>query len=256
MATQLIASSPIAKQIATFTNRSLAMFKRIYIRFVKATGRLMELVGVVAILKRFPNSNFAKYLISLFYIYDFKQMIALDLAWWNFKTIKRVEKFLANKKNAEVFEYGSGASTIWLSKRAGRVVSVESDGEFYQQVHDYTRDKQNVKLILREPSQQDSATFGSKKQGFENLNFETFVKEIEQHKDFDLIIIDGRAREICLDYALKHLRPQGMILFDDTSRKRYLDKINQTLDIQVEHLKGFCPSIPYPTVSTLITRKD
>lgn len=64
---------------------------------------------------------------SLFTIYDVDDLIWLDLPWRTFHSIGFIERFLAKKTNASGFEFGSGASTIWLGRRAEMVVSVEHD---------------------------------------------------------------------------------------------------------------------------------
>ena len=39
--------------------------------------------------------------------------------------------------------------------------------------------------------------------------------------EFDLVVVDGRARVACLQHAAKRLAPGGIVLFDDTQRPRY-----------------------------------
>ena len=48
----------------------------------------------------------------------------------------------------------------------------------------------------------------------------TIVKSIENiNTKFDLIFIDGECRNACFDIALNYLNENGLIVFDNTSRK-------------------------------------
>ena len=38
---------------------------------------------------------------------------------------------------------------------------------------------------------------------------------------FDIIVIDGRHRVLCARYALEALKPDGIIVWDNTDRDRY-----------------------------------
>src|SRR3546814_1018846 len=66
---------------------------------------------------------------SLFAIHDIERMIALGLPWWNVAATREVAEFLRARPKARVFEYGAGASTIWLARHAAGVVSVEHHAE-------------------------------------------------------------------------------------------------------------------------------
>jgi tRNA A58 N-methylase Trm61 len=140
-------------------------------------------------------------------------------------------------------------------KASRRICAVEFDKDFYKKINPVVTKNKNILLILHEPKY-DVVEFPSHKKGFEGLDFKDYVQEIENHGDLDLIIIDGRARESCLEYAVKHLKKDGMILFDNTLRKRYLKKIAQFDEFEVEHIKGLTPSLPYPDKSTIMRFKS
>src|SRR3546814_16419215 len=59
-------------------------------------------------------------------------MIALGLPWWNVAATREVAEFLRARPKARVFEYGAGASTIWLARHAAGVWSVERHSEWHQ----------------------------------------------------------------------------------------------------------------------------
>ena len=68
----------------------------------------------------------------------------------------------------------------------------------------------------------ESPAIGSAKEGHGGLDFTDYVRHIDAvGGKFGLIVVDGRAREACLTAALDHLEPDGIIVFDNTLRRRY-----------------------------------
>jgi len=97
----------------------------------------------------------------------------------------------------------------------------------------------------------DSPRVGSRKRGFEGLDFGDYVDEIHHHGLFDLIVIDGRARAECLLAAKSHLKKDGRILFDNSNRKRYRHQIEREMIEAV--IKGVTPASPLPTQSSILS---
>ena len=75
-------------------------------------------------------------------------MVALDLLWWTFSAIGEMDDFLRSRGNARVFEYGSGASTIWRARRALSVVSVEHERDWHSVVSQRLSPYQNAAVGL------------------------------------------------------------------------------------------------------------
>jgi predicted O-methyltransferase YrrM len=111
-----------------------------------------------------------------------------------------------------ILELGSGRSTAWFARRAGRVVSLE-DNEFW---HGRTRERLegtglvNVDLRLRAVAD--------------------FPSEVASLPDasFDLVVMDFlEAPEVtridCLHPARKKVRPGGYLLLDDSDRPGYAE---------------------------------
>ena len=63
---------------------------------------------------------------SLFCAHDSMAIADLDVPWWTYGAIDAVEEWLASRaRPVRVFEWGSGASTMWLAKRVDQIDSVE-----------------------------------------------------------------------------------------------------------------------------------
>jgi hypothetical protein len=94
----------------------------------------------------------------------------------------------------------------------------------------------------------------SEKDGFEGLDFSTYVAAVDQTSGpFDLIVVDGRARGACFERAISRLAPEGILVFDNVDRQRYRDAIAASpVPVDVEWTRGLTPALPYPTRTALV----
>jgi hypothetical protein len=102
----------------------------------------------------------------------------------------------------QVFEFGSGYSTVWLAERAERVTSVEDDTGWHRRVNSMlatTHSGADVDLI-------DAANH---------------PRAIERFPDetFDLVVVDSSGDRIaCLRSAAPKVKRGGFLLLDDSDR--------------------------------------
>lgn len=234
-------------------------------------------VGILGILKRFflrinPElftfSSFEKspkhFIISLLAIHDVERMVQLKSPWWTYAAISRTNNYL-NKKNAEsqgkvrAFEWGSGASTILIQNQVDELVSVEYDRDFYRFLRPFMHQQVNLILSKPEKDSHSSIQIQSSKKGHKGLDFSKYVEVINNYPDgyFNLIIIDGRAREHCLSRAIEKLSEDGIIVFDDMYRSRYrtaVKGLSRYKRVRVEKYFGLTPTLPYPSSTWVITK--
>jgi hypothetical protein len=230
------------------------MLKSLYVRTVHGIGAVAGAAGVLAWLERRQDSRTARWARSLFAIHDIDAMVALDLPWWTFDAIDEVDAFLATRPHARVLEYGSGASTVWLARRADSVTSIEHDIGWHPVVAAQVASMPGVDLRLVPPDAPADTGPGyrSFKPGWQNSSFRHYVEAIDQLPGlFDLIVIDGRARAACLDHAESRLAPDGMIVFDNSNRSRYRAAIAGSKLKRVE-TSGLTACLPYPDATTLL----
>jgi len=196
-----------------------------------------------------PRGKWARYLKSLFAVYDINEMSQQDLAWWTFDAMAWIENFLKTRQDASVFEYGSGASTLWLARRARHVVSIEDDAGFFTRVSKMKPD--NVTYSLHRADEIFDPDFESGRHDLRGKSFRTYVRAVDETNDFfDLIVIDGRCRRQCMERAVAHLKPGGAILLDNTDMQRYRD-IAPAQSLKKIVTRGLTPSLPYPTETTI-----
>ncbi len=106
-------------------------------------------------------------------------------------------------RSVRVFEYGSGASTFWLADRATEVHSVEHHRGFGEMMARRAgADLRHVTLRIVEPVASAQPAVPSAKEGHEGLDFAATCASIDEVPgEFDLVVVDGRAREACLAAA-------------------------------------------------------
>ena len=191
---------------------------------------------------------------SLGAVYDVPEMVALDVPWWTYSAIDTVDRWLADRpRPIRVFEYGSGASTFWLARRADEVHAVEHHRGFADSIAAPLAAFGNVHLRVVEPAPSANPAVPSAKEGQRGLDFAAYVASVDDAGGrFDLVVIDGRAREACLARALPHLAPDGLIVFDNSRRARYRPAI-ATSGLSELRLRGLTPTLPYPEQTSLLT---
>jgi hypothetical protein len=85
---------------------------------------------------------------------------------------------------------------------------------------------ENAAVKLIEADSEPVPGYLSEKPGWQGRSFQRYASTIDAEPgQFDLIVVDGRARGACLKHAIKKLAPGGMILFDNSGRSRYREAI-------------------------------
>jgi hypothetical protein len=149
-------------------------------------------------------------------------------------------------KDMRVFEWGSGASTVFFDQRAGAVISTEHNREWFEKSKAALEYRDTGKgtgfIFLSEPAKGYDPDFASSQPGYEALNFQAYVCAIElyENESFDVILVDGRARCACLEHAQPKLKPGGLLILDDSRRSIYQYAVG-AIDWPVMHLEGCIP---------------
>lgn len=208
--------------------------KRLYSSSAQALAALPPLEQFLTRAQGEDAYGWRRWAASLLAIHQPQRMIRLDCPWWHVEATREVAAFLAARPGARVFEYGSGASTAWLARRAGEVISVEHHADWHRLLSPLVAEFRNAQLWQRELEGQD------------------YVAAInEAGGQFDLIVVDGRRRIDCLTHALPHLKPGGIVLFDDSGRNRYRAGI-AACGLKEKHFYGRSYCVPYPDHSSIL----
>ena len=158
--------------------------------------------------------------------------LADESPWMTFGAIQFLQTIL--RPEMRVFEYGSGGSTLFFSRRVQQVYSVEHDPLWHRRVAQTIQDQQrsNCQLALREPTP-DPLTRGmdpsdpeipiSSDEQFPGHSFQAYAACIDAHpsQSFDVVSVDGRARPACLRHSLDKVKTGGFVLVDNAERTHY-----------------------------------
>jgi hypothetical protein len=157
------------------------------------------------------------------------------IPWFTYASIA----FLSGRigPGMSVFEYGSGNSTLWWSKRVAHVGSCEHNQEWF----DYFKDRVPTNVTYVHRPLEDGGDY---------------CKAILQAEEtFDIVVIDGRDRVNCAKQVLPKLREDGVIIWDNSDRERYSEGYSFLLESGFRRLdfaglgpinnRGWCTSVFY-----------
>ena len=160
-----------------------------------------------------------------------KQPLELGLPWISFGAIRFLEGFL--RPSMQVFEYGSGGSTVFFAARCQRIVSVEDNARWAQRVRQRVATAQNVDVIF---SATPKIRHSSDGQPFEEGDFAAsdYLRAIDGMNP-DVVLIDGSEdwllksmrRAACFNHAEPVMKPGAIIILDDSWAYPQLRKSNR-----------------------------
>jgi protein O-GlcNAc transferase len=138
------------------------------------------------------------------------------------------------KEHHKVLEYGSGNSTIEISKKVKEVISIEHQESWFNNISQQVSD--NCKIILKSPNLH--YTEGGHCGTYEE--FKDYVDSPIGLGPFDIILIDGRARVWCASIAEKVSHKDTIIFVHDFDREEYQPILNYLELIErVENMAKF-----------------
>jgi len=120
------------------------------------------------------------------------------LPWIAYDAIDKLDRFL--KPHHIVMEYGSGMSTIWFAQRVARVVSVESNAAWFEQVG-HVLEARGLRNVERHM-----------------LAGGDYATPPTAERQFDLILVDGERRGECVAQAISMINPGGIIYLDNSDK--------------------------------------
>ena len=123
------------------------------------------------------------------------------IPWYTYSAIE----FLSRRVRPEmqVFEFGSGNSTLWWADHVAAVTSVEHHPQWAVRMASEVPENVSLLHVPLEPDGDYCRT------------------ALRTDEKFDVIVIDGRDRVNCARNCVKALSDDGVIVWDDSHRRRY-----------------------------------
>jgi len=114
--------------------------------------------------------------------------------WLGYRAVARLGALI--QPDWRILEFGSGMSTMWLAPLCREVVSVETSTEWASVVRGELKKRGilNVTLLERSPEKSHDVAFGQ----------------------FDLVIVDGGQRDLCMQTAVTAVKPGGWLFLDNS----------------------------------------
>lgn len=117
------------------------------------------------------------------------------IPWYTYPAIDFIKPRL--EQDFRVFEFGSGHSSLWYSNLVDEVVAVEDSAEWVSEMRDRAPSNLN---IVHQPDLTD------------------YPAEVLGRGEFDIIVIDGLARQECVKPTLNAISDNGVVILDDFER--------------------------------------
>ncbi|HET6513953.1 MAG TPA: hypothetical protein VFG09_02250 [Thermodesulfovibrionales bacterium] len=210
-------------------------------------NKIIEALGVIILKKMDLYSLYSLKKFGLLKEYgwfkSFKEEISVDangnpLPWITYPSIEFLSKRI--NSNMSVFEYGSGGSTVWWASRVKDIVSVEHNKEWYRKT--LTSVPVNVKLHYIE------LDYGR-----------AYSEKISEYKNtFDIVVIDGRDRVNCAKNSIAALKPEGVIIWDNSDREEYSEGYQFLLENGFRKIEfiGLAPICPFKAETAIFYRTN
>lgn len=213
-------------------------------RSVKTLFKHSNVQSIFSLAKSFPEWRR--------YMNPDRNSIADKIPWITFSAIDFLRKI--SHSEMHIFEYGSGGSTFFWASRVKHITSIEHDKSWFETIKmELTKQKiTNVDYVLREPYSipdfekkqfQIASDYISGDPSQNGKSFEAYVKTIDSFPDenFDVIVVDGRARPSCILHSLKKIKSGGYLLVDNSERRYYLSGF----DFSKWRARNFFGPVPY-----------
>ena len=170
--------------------------------------------------------------------YAFFRRMNKPAPWLSPTSILFFKKYL--EKDMVGAEFGSGSSTLFFAPRISKLYSVEHNEEWYHLINEKLTGLNCSNVDYRFVLQNDKSDFVDEvfdleeKRDFEirrdYVNYFQALNDIRDHS-LDFAIVDGRARTECCYEILPKIKKGGILILDNSERKRY--------ELVFEQLKDF-----------------
>lgn len=156
------------------------------------------------------------------------------IPWFTYPAIEYLEQF--DFSNFDVLEWGSGSSSIYFSSKVKSILSIEDDEKWFNQILS------------------DSRFFGTIKLAKNKLDYISIATSTEEK--YDLIIIDGKYRDACIDNLKYVVKPSSIVIFDNSDRNPELCEVIRNMGFLEVDMHGISPKVVFATTTSFFFGKE
>ena len=151
------------------------------------------------------------------------------IPWYTYPAIEYLQQL--DFSDADVFEYGSGNSTLFWRSVAKSVAAVEDDEEWHKRISAQLGQGVEYRLVPRK---------------------DDYIQAIAAPgRQFDCIVVDGSHRQECATAAAPFLRPGGLMILDNSDWYPNTAEFLRGRDLIQIDMHGFGPVNPYTWTTSL-----
>lgn len=151
------------------------------------------------------------------------------LPWYTYPAIEYCNQI--NAEGCNIFEFGSGNSSLYWARKGAKVWCVEHDAEWHATMARKSAHLQA--LMLQEEKDGYAAAIGA------------------TGETFDIVIVDGMWRNESADAALPYLREGGLIILDNSDWYHDTAEFLRSKGFFQVDFNGFGPCNPYCWTTSL-----
>jgi SAM-dependent methyltransferase len=154
------------------------------------------------------------------------------IPWFTYPAIEYLKQL--DFRDLVILEWGIGNSSLFFASRCKEIFSVEHNKDWFDAITKNLPGNAHAILATSE-------------------NYESIP--LKQNKKFDVIIIDGIKRDDCVKTAVRLLKENGMIIFDNADRDPELCRFLRDNNLIEADFHGLGPINAYAwTTSIFFTR--
>jgi hypothetical protein len=149
------------------------------------------------------------------------------LPWYTYPAIALLDARV--RSEMRVFEFGCGFSTLWWASRVSHVTSIDHTEEWVERIGARMPSNVSLSYVPLEPDGDYCRSAQGSNEG-----------------PYDVIVIDGRDRVNCALNSIEALTPDGVIVWDNSDRRRYAGgkRFLARNGFNELPLQGFGPFVP------------
>ena len=144
------------------------------------------------------------------------------MPYMKYKEVEFFTEILHSLKPKRILEYGCGFSTAYFTQILPKDiewVSIEHNQEWFDAVKESLAGNTKVELHFVKPEVSSWTSGGT------YSDFKSYVDYPEKLGKFDLILVDGVAREACIQKSHSLLNDGGIVVVHDCNRTKYHNDI-------------------------------